>query len=49
MERFEDYVDDAEVVLERVVQRDMRANGWDIPVFLLGHSMGGLVAVLLVR
>lgn len=39
VDQFDDYVGDAALLLDSVVQSE-----GDVPVFLMGHSMGGLVA-----
>lgn len=44
LRRFEDYLDDLDAILERV-----RAQHPNLPVFLVGHSMGGLVVATFVR
>jgi alpha-beta hydrolase superfamily lysophospholipase len=44
VERFGDYLDDLEVVLAEVRRRHPR-----LPLFLVGHSMGGLIAAALAR
>jgi alpha-beta hydrolase superfamily lysophospholipase len=43
VERFEDYVDDLELFLASVKERE-----GDKPVFVFGHSMGGAIASMLV-
>ena len=42
--RFSDYLDDLEVLLRFVCERHR-----DLPVFLVGHSMGGLVVASFAR
>ena len=42
LRRFDDYVDDAELLLDRVRARDP-----DLPIVAYGHSMGGLIATRL--
>jgi alpha-beta hydrolase superfamily lysophospholipase len=44
VDRFDDYLDDLAVVLEQV-----RAEAPEHPVFLIGHSMGGLVVATFAR
>ncbi|MDP6539066.1 MAG: alpha/beta hydrolase [Planctomycetota bacterium] len=41
VERFDDYLDDVDAALVR-----LRSESGDLPLFLVGHSMGGLVAAL---
>jgi hypothetical protein len=46
IEQFDDYVNDVMQYLQEVVEPDCRMRGLDTyPMFLLGHSMGGLIAV----
>jgi acylglycerol lipase len=44
VDRFEEYLDDLAIVLDQV-----RAEHPDLPVFLVGHSMGGLVVAAFAR
>ncbi|MDZ7332515.1 MAG: lysophospholipase [candidate division KSB1 bacterium] len=43
VKRFDDYIADAHLMLQRLMQRYS-----GLPIFVLGHSMGGLIASLLV-
>lgn len=43
VERFDDYVDDLALVVDRV-----RAESAPVPLFLVGHSLGGLIALMYV-
>eukprot|EP01094_Clydonella_sp_ATCC50884_P001839 TRINITY_DN11388_c2_g1_i1.p1 TRINITY_DN11388_c2_g1~~TRINITY_DN11388_c2_g1_i1.p1 ORF type:complete len:349 (+),score=72.57 TRINITY_DN11388_c2_g1_i1:49-1095(+) len=50
VERFKYYVDDAVQVLREVVLADVSGRGQaHLPLFLLGHSMGGLIAIMLMQ
>ena len=44
VDRFDDYLDDLVLVLEQI-----RADAGDVPQFLIGHSMGGLVVATFAR
>ena len=43
--RFKDYIDDLELIVERV----RAASTDDRPLFIVGHSLGGLIALVFVR
>lgn len=43
--RFKDYIDDLELIVERV----RRAATDDRPLFIVGHSLGGLISLVFVR